>query len=921
VGIQEQLPVSATGNVMHHDEGGYDGADYTRSAHWIRGDYNYYRDTFDVPLTHMKAQQTNSGDYAIAYDPSLLAISSSSALGNNLYYQHRQSLEFKAGQRVKADGLIFQGGFANTASSIAIAFTSVEGMGITDVSVTNSTFKHQPGGMVFSSTEGGSLQTPPMSRILIKNNLFWDLRAGYFAPGGPINPGNGWVFEQIGHEDFTMDHNTVFNNLGRANATFWVFDAKTEGVKITNNILFQGGGAAGGGIYQEFDPVNSGPNSCAGAVGPMGIVNCAWPGAVLQNNLLLSDQNSTQMNATGWYGSTGNFIPSDPTSFSAVKWQSITGLTSSAAPTANPNFTLRNDSPYISGGTSKGTDGKDLGADMVALERAQGKVYLTGASSVTSNAATITFVAPDAVACPIDYSTTDPTLTSNLTRLTQAGVLGPNSVTLTGLSASTVYYYRVDCAVEQPTGQFRTAAPGVVLPTVSITAPSSGATLSGTAVSVSATATAGSGVVSSVQFRLDGANLGAVVTTAPYSTSINSVTLTNGAHSFSAVVTNSLGQQASSPTVSTTVRNVPSVTITAPTANAALTGTAATLTATASAPTGRTVSSVQFIVDGVNVGALDTASPYTQTFDTTVWSNATHSITAVVADSAGVTTTSSSVSVTISNTVAGGGGGTGGGTGGSGTFTTPAVAVAAGFNNLTFDDEFETLSLAANGNQTGFKWYPGVYFACSAPSSNMTVTNGILDLKWTYGQASCYDTPVDTTIMTHNQTSTMTAANGQTFRYGYFETRMKFDIGPYMWPAFWLNGEYGQSSGGRFMELDIFEYVNAGGYGLYGTLHDWLKTNGSTQDQVHDGNNLLSVPQGTDFTQYHTYGCLWTSTTIKWYFDGQLVRTATPPASANTGPELYLMLSQQVGQNWSTGAPSGTPAYNNYIDYVRVWQQ
>src|SRR5262249_55792935 len=52
-------------------------------------------------------------------------------------------------------------------------------------------------------------------------------------------------------------------------------------------------------------------------------------------------------------------------------------------------------------------------------------------------------------------------------------------------------------------------------PTVSLTAPANGATVSGSAVTVSASASDNVGVTS-VQFKLDGVNLGAAVMTPPY---------------------------------------------------------------------------------------------------------------------------------------------------------------------------------------------------------------------------------------------------------------------------------------------------------------------------------------------------------------------------------------------------------------------
>src|SRR5256885_11679311 len=61
------------------------------------------------------------------------------------------------------------------------------------------------------------------------------------------------------------------------------------------------------------------------------------------------------------------------------------------------------------------------------------------------------------------------------------------------------------------------ATPDTVPPAVSLTNPADGSTVSAT-IAVSATASDDVGVVG-VQFKLDGANLGAEITVAPYSTS------------------------------------------------------------------------------------------------------------------------------------------------------------------------------------------------------------------------------------------------------------------------------------------------------------------------------------------------------------------------------------------------------------------
>ncbi len=91
-------------------------------------------------------------------------------------------------------------------------------------------------------------------------------------------------------------------------------------------------------------------------------------------------------------------------------------------------------------------------------------------------------------------------------------------------------------------------------PIVSISAPANGATVSGSAVTVSATASDNVGVVG-VQFRLDGANLGSEDTSAPYSLTWNTTTIANGAHSLTAVARDAAGNSATSAAIQVTVSN------------------------------------------------------------------------------------------------------------------------------------------------------------------------------------------------------------------------------------------------------------------------------------------------------------------------------------------------------------------------------
>jgi fibronectin type 3 domain-containing protein len=133
-------------------------------------------------------------------------------------------------------------------------------------------------------------------------------------------------------------------------------------------------------------------------------------------------------------------------------------------------------------------------------------------------------------------------------------------VALSGLTGSTLYHVRVrsrDAAGNLAvSGDVTFTTLDGTAPTVSITAPAAGATVSGTSVTVSATASDNVGVVG-VQFKLDGANVGAEDTTNPYSVSWNSTTASNGNHTLTAVARDAAGNQTTSAGVTVTVSNTP----------------------------------------------------------------------------------------------------------------------------------------------------------------------------------------------------------------------------------------------------------------------------------------------------------------------------------------------------------------------------
>lgn len=189
-----------------------------------------------------------------------------------------------------------------------------------------------------------------------------------------------------------------------------------------------------------------------------------------------------------------------------------------------------------------------------------------------------------------------------------------------------------------------------VAPTVSLSAPTNGASVSGT---VQVTATASDNVgVSKVDFFIDNTLVG-TDTASPYAYSWNSAASTNGTHVLKARASDAAGNTATSASISVTVTGgisdttPPAVSLTFPTAGATVAG-AVDITATASDDTG--VTKVEFLVDGTVVGqgvSAQQAGPYVFNWNTTSYATGSHTVQARASDAAGNMATSASVSVTV----------------------------------------------------------------------------------------------------------------------------------------------------------------------------------------------------------------------------------------------------------------------------------
>ena len=208
--------------------------------------------------------------------------------------------------------------------------------------------------------------------------------------------------------------------------------------------------------------------------------------------------------------------------------------------------------------TAGNTSARSAGASATTQAVSSGPA-ISGASvgSITTTGAMVSWTTDVVATSQVEYGTT----IAYGSRTTLDSTLATShSVALTGLSTNTLYHYRVrsknSSGVESISGDFALQTNSVVdttPPTIAITAPANGATVSGS-VTVSANASDNVGVAS-VQFFLDGSNLGSLLIVAPYSVAWNTATASNGAHTLTAQAKDAAGNVGNAVAVNVTAAN------------------------------------------------------------------------------------------------------------------------------------------------------------------------------------------------------------------------------------------------------------------------------------------------------------------------------------------------------------------------------
>ncbi|MGD0471282.1 MAG: choice-of-anchor D domain-containing protein [Terriglobales bacterium] len=242
---------------------------------------------------------------------------------------------------------------------------------------------------------------------------------------------------------------------------------------------------------------------------------------------------------------------------------------------------------------------------------------------------------------------------------------------------------------------------------------------------------------------------------------------------------------------------------------------------------------------------------------------------------------------------------------------------ATGYN-LVWEDTFSTLSLCT-ADVPSCNWYnPGVWWEAPAGTISDPTANYV-NLQWVSGQAN----------NTNISTSSPNEVYYRSWTFGYFEISMKFDTTTGSAPGIWMmppaeNAPSSVTNGVDYGELDIFEWQSNTPATGYATAHVWLGSSGTDDIANNNATHAWAAPTGTEFSNYNTYGLLWTPTAISWYFNNVLVKTlnttAVPYNAAYGGALSYfLILSQNASCNWTNPCPGQVSPTNMQVQWVHIY--
>jgi len=218
---------------------------------------------------------------------------------------------------------------------------------------------------------------------------------------------------------------------------------------------------------------------------------------------------------------------------------------------------------------------------------------------------------------------------------------------------------------------------------------------------------------------------------------------------------------------------------------------------------------------------------------------------------------------------------------------------------LTFEDNFDGTEVDAN------KWQyrtDSKHWSTQLPE-NVEVKDGYLYLNVRKQTANGMD---------YTGSGVITK---QRFKFGYYESRFKVPAGDGWHSSFWLmgyDGSGGTSTTKANQEIDICEN-DSKNFLMYGTnVHNWLGS--------HTSVSGVKVTTPDLRANFHTWGCDFSPNFVKFYFEGNLVRTVDVSKQALNDNNIWLTTIGSYLGNTTAIDDSKLPSAAIF-DYVRYYKQ
>jgi hypothetical protein len=309
----------------------------------------------------------------------------------------------------------------------------------------------------------------------------------------------------------------------------------------------------------------------------------------------------------------------------------------------------------------------------------------------------------------------------------------------------------------------------------------------------------------------------------------------------------------------------------------------------------------------------------------------------------------------------------------------PPQAVAAGYTIPVLMDEFTSITVGTDSGK--YNWYTGVAdnagkspdWATPIPPSGWSINTagtGVLTINADlsgYGAGIftiCSAKPVISTpsnaIATPTGIAIANTGGGLLYQYGYFEASIYFNPAGFQsghYPAWWSSAIQGTGLGvGNpsipASEIDFMEaYIASPGTVTTNNigcgLIQWLGNSNffyTYNGPGTYGTFTTAAKNALDLSGYNIYGCLWTPTTMTFYWNSAAGRAAGKPDVIAYGP---IATTTPVTTNQSNSPPLGANGYGPVanegtftganssqvylilgtgqgwpmlVDYVHVWQ-